>query len=63
MHLVRDLKLTNYLDSFQQKPTNQKENITPMTQNHSQGLSVFLAQLAGAYETENKASRQVTSQT
>lgn len=34
--------------------TNQKENEDPAVQGQSQGLNNFLAQLAGAYDTENK---------
>ncbi|KAN0119790.1 hypothetical protein V8E51_001998 [Hyaloscypha variabilis] len=32
----------------------QKEDEVPLLQGHSQGLNLFLAQLAGAYDTENK---------
>jgi hypothetical protein len=35
----------------------QKEDEVPLLQGHSQGLNLFLAQLAGAYDTENKASK------
>ena len=35
----------------------QKEDEVPLLQGHSQGLNLFLAQLAGAYDTENKASQ------
>jgi hypothetical protein len=36
--------------------TNQQENENPAVQGQSQGLNNFLAQLAGAYDTENKGS-------
>lgn len=34
----------------------EKENKAPSGQGHSQGLSVFLAQLAGVFDTRNQAS-------
>jgi hypothetical protein len=57
MHLVLDRRLRIILTATSQNQTTQKENIAPWAQNHSQGLSMFLTQLAGAYETENKVSR------
>jgi hypothetical protein len=51
------LKFTNLtiLVASNKEQTNQKENEAPIAQGHSQGLGMFLAQLAGAYNTENKA--------